>query len=108
MRVSLYSGHSWWVMVPAKHNRPLATVTECGTLIFESTIPSILVSDEAWTRFRTDITGRVFPGQRRRGLQLTDECMERYGTLGVLCEGAPRRIFLRRGLVDAMAPHPFG
>lgn len=92
--VSIYSGRSCWVMVPAKHRPPLASVTECGTLIFESTIPSILVSDEMWRRFRTDINRQGFSQVSEDvGLQLMDECMERYGTITVLCEDAPGRIF---------------
>ena len=94
MLVSIYSGRSCWVTVPAKHKPPPSSVTACGSLIFESTVPSALVSDEIWKRFRADIDRQGFSQvSEDMGLHLMDECMERYGTIRVLCEDAPGRVF---------------
>jgi len=80
--ISLYSGRSCWVMVPTSQSPPLSAITRCGTLIYEGTMPSALISDDLWTLWRGAIQKQGFcQVNEDLGLLLLTESGMTYGTL---------------------------
>lgn len=81
MHISLYSGMSSWVVVPDRQMPMLATALH-GRLIFEGTIHSHLLSDDVWTRIRSQWQQQSFAVvSEDLGLVLLEASLKRYGTL---------------------------
>jgi len=81
MLISLYSGLTSWVVVPQRV-KPTKAAFLFGSLIFEGTIHSHLISADIWSRIWSDWERQSFSSvSEDLGLVLLEASLNRYGTL---------------------------
>lgn len=84
MLISLYSARDTWIAVPAAIRLPEDGSGPFGPLKFEGTVPSELIDESDWARFRPGCEEAVYSRiPEDLGLALLSAALARYGSLVV-------------------------